>query len=174
MNKILASILSIFLLQNCDALDFSRTIGYSDTRARTFLEKKRTCTLAVGFLGLNAPKLADGRNIGTSILCVTDLTEKEGTIEERRGCGLAWYRLAEDTLVPTSDFGTVLAKKPCNSGGFDELLTLPPGEGLGQSVAIALQLKTSTRRPILIYAAEEKYLTWWNKGNTHYDSLKRP
>ena len=109
-------------------------------RSVAFMEKSRRCKIAIGLnntvgfisrdyvmesFDLNpknisslAPKPHTGVPFVNDVICLQDLVEAEGTINEKEGCTLAHYNLE------TNIFGRVLSmsNKLCQKGGYEELI----------------------------------------------------
>ncbi len=115
-------------------------------RAVSFIEKKKTCKIAIGlndtqeFLQRNftneifnvvggsiavpkattsfTPKPNTGIPAVSSIVCIQDLVENQGAINEKEGCTMIWYYLENNA------FGKLISSssKLCQKGGYEELI----------------------------------------------------
>lgn len=155
-------------------------------KVKAFMSKTPKCHLAIATrIGVNQPKVLD------DVLCVTDLEVGKGTINERSGCTLSYYKPSKGTFnrlhssrgFDYRGFMPVAKGKSCTKGGFEALLEMNAYELQGEvwegdkrtppkyaKVKDVLRYfsdghdleKKIRQRQVLIYAHGNKYKNWWD------------
>jgi hypothetical protein len=138
-----------------------------------YVAKKNACFVAVAEI----PK--DGkfneyhvRAWREQLVCVQDLTTKAGTIDEAKGCAIAWFNSTSNRYLPiqTMDsFGraglTIVEGKTCVNGGFEELTKRKLGMYGSSSVMGQLNgVSSEDNLKVIVFSAMPKVKEHINKS----------
>jgi len=146
--------------------------GHSEKEMKDFLKKHEVCALAVGML-IPGPELKSGEpNLGNVVMCVTQGTANEGTINESKGCMFSLYDVDADTMSsPYSRHDNPDKKHKsgfpmaegmnCSDGGFEKLLTMYPGVTYGTTVKDALTKGSMISERIYLVGFTSGYDKWF-------------
>lgn len=161
----------IFLLTS---LFFVTSSGFAITieKLSKFVADKGKCELAaVGFHVTNEqePETSD-------ILCIADIVQNEGTLNEKSGCAFVLYNADKDRFENPDWSGQlsphilIIDGKSCSSGGFEELIEKGKKQEFGfysRDITSAFgesRVVQSDRRPVLLYSKLDKYRKWFDEN----------
>lgn len=132
--------------------------GFPVEKAKNFISNKDICNLAIG---MTAYPDNSGKTIEDTIFCVTTLTLRKGTIDEKRGCSLAEYRMSSGQFRPETIIMT--NKKTCEDGGFEALIKEGASCQDGTVKCVLTKGPSPLSKPIFLYASEEKFKKWFEE-----------
>lgn len=154
--------------------DFYPKIKERYLKMRQILDKNQKCAVAIdGFMSRYYRQEVADHYLPNTVTCIQDIVENEGTLKEKKGCYALGYNLSQDRYTEFFNryFPQPLSSKPCESGGFEELLAKRgwwSGDGWQNStVEETLFTPKKLDEPwqwVLVYAKSEKYVKWFSEA----------
>ncbi|MEQ1878030.1 MAG: hypothetical protein ABL958_15410 [Bdellovibrionia bacterium] len=106
-----------------------------------------------------------------SVSCIADMSVNANTVNEKSGCALVSFDSGkgEYSTFFNSSFAMAMSKKACDSGGFEDLISMrgwwSADAYQNSSVEETIFTPSSYAEPwqfVLIYAESSKFVTWYS------------